>query len=657
MKKILRALFSLLAIFGFATVAVACGEPEEPTQGEQQTQDVELTAKLAANDEGVYTVTAENGTAEIACTKSVGMGWSALIAAVENAAGKQSLRFTVKGDCKILVKIESAAGNKQVELELEANPKAYEWDLSPAEEQAILAGANFKVLIFALPGLEEGSGSLTISNFVLSTEEAMFNPINSGYTNVPEIVVPETPLGKEEFVYDGTSETFNINRNWSKLDEDQETYTFTEVENGVEVSYNLSNWQFAKSAFYGDYRKFTHVTIKVTGTAGEKLLVKVEGNGRSFAKEERFVFNGEEQILTLDISDVKESLRASGYCVLLCGNDGQGGQGTFTIHELYLGTEDETDLGEPVFVRPNPEVYWTGETFSPLNGAWYCGGQPWGDWHSEGTDKFTWNAETKTVSFADRTGYDWHVFGVDVRGNFANFSKLTYKFTATEGLKIKFLVLYGNKQSKELQEVVATGAEQTVELDLSVLTADERSSIQRIGFFTGYQLNSADADYTPAGEVKLHAVEFGGYATTTKTGADTFECKYFFDYRGPVQNYSIYRADNKTVVNFDKQSGSEWEGMVCFLDGNLAGYTTLNYDVELSEGAFITIKIEGSKHLELKLDGDATVKATGSGSIDLTKIDGMSEALAGAQKVVVFINLGQTNVNGTVTINSLTFTK
>lgn len=634
MKKILRALLSLLVVFGIATFAIACGDNNETPAGPQ---DVELTERLASNDEGVYTVAAENGTANITCTKSEGKEWSALAAPIANTTGIQSLRFTVKGSCVVIFKIESKAGNKEVKLQLDSVSKAYEWDLTGADEQAILAGENFTVIVFVLPGLAEGTGEITISNFVLSIEEALYNPINSGYTNIKEDVNN----------YDGVSSKFNVNDKWKEIDTG--TYTFEKTDNGLVVNYTKTDtYNYALSPVAGAFGHFEYITIIVTGTAGEKLLVKAEGTG--VAKEVEFEFTGERQIVTLDLSELDEAARGNVEKVLIFAQPNVAeGSGQFTIHEMYYTTEYEGE--KPVVEAPkyNAEIYWGPSnegTWSPLWGAWYSGGN----------DVFAWNNDTKTVSFADRTDYAWSVFGVDVRGNLGDFSTLTWKVKATDGLLFKFVVEYeGGRTEYHAQETKGNGEEQTIVLDLTVLTMEQRQSIKRIGFFTGWQLNSGDTgNYFPAGEIQVLTCDFGGYNALNVSGADTFDVNHsFYDISNPTRSYTVTTADGVTTIEMDKKDNA-YAGAMFIFSGSLEGYTQLKYDFGFGEGVTkVAIKIEGTKGAhEFK---EATgISAAGAGTIDLTSI---ASVLTGANKVIIMVNFGEPTAKGTLTINTLEFVK
>ena len=202
-------------------------------------KEFDVLSALQTTEE-VYSLEVKDGKATINAEKKSGTEWANLNAPVYDVAHMQSLRFTISGDCTTFVKIESSTGNKQVELVLSAEAKAYEWDLSGEAEQAILAGDNVKVLLFVMAGAAEGKGTVTVTNFKFSVDKAMFGIIESGYNNYPKEELPEYAQ-----IYDGTSETFNINSNWRQ--NEKNTVVEGDVETKVDT-YTFTYWAGSSSS-------------------------------------------------------------------------------------------------------------------------------------------------------------------------------------------------------------------------------------------------------------------------------------------------------------------------------------------------------------------------------------------------------------------------
>lgn len=568
MKKILRALLSLLAVFGIATVAVACGEDKETTsQGQQETQEVELTKSLTANDEGVYTVSAENGVANITCTKTAGMEWSALAAPVANTAGMQSLRFMVEGTCQVLFKIQSEVGGKEVKLQLNSVSTSYEWDLTGAEEQAILAGANFQVLVFVLPGLAEGTGEVTISNFVLSVEEAMFNPINSGYTNINADVNN----------YDGVSSTFNINNLWTEGDKG--TYEFEYTAEGTVVKYTKNDgWNYALSPVGGAFGKFPYITIIVTGTAGEKVLVKAEGTG--VAKEIEIAFTGERQVVTLDLSEIAEATRGNVAKVLLFAQPGAtSGSGQFTLHNIYYTTEFEAQEDKTIhydgFAKNlNLNLNWAGTD----------------DVYTIANEESPW-----VVNYDKAAGQNWANLYVDVKGQLGNFTTLTFGTEIAEGVKyIVKIQSSDNTIAKEYQGV-GTGACDGKTIDLSDLTVAQRDKLSKVLIFIDYENDKANS-----GSFKIHWFGLEGFLYRGVGSVDYVEGAASPDVNAiwSASNSSCYQLERPEgqpwKITYTKNADQAWEHVVSYvLGGKLGNFSKLTGGLLAPEGVVLKIKVEG----------------------------------------------------------------
>lgn len=627
MKKILRALLSLLAVFGIATVAVACGEDKETTsQGQQETQEVELTKSLTANDEGVYTVSAENGVANITCTKTAGMEWSALAAPVANTAGMQSLRFMVKGTCQVLFKIQSEVGAKEVKLQLNSVATSYEWDLSGAEEQAILAGANFQVLVFVLPGLTEGTGEVTISNFVLSVEEAMFNPINSGYTNINADVNN----------YDGVSSTFNINNLWTEGDKG--TYEFEYTAEGTVVKYTKNDaWNYALSPVGGAFGKFPYITIIVTGTAGEKVLVKAEGTG--VAKEIEIAFTGERQVVTLDLSEIAEATRGNVAKVLLFAQPGAtSGSGQFTLHNIYYTTEFEAQEDKTIHYdgfskNLNLNLNWAGTD----------------DVYTIANEESPW-----VVNYDKAANQNWANLYVDVKGQLGNFTTLTFGTEIAEGVKyIVKIQSSDNTIAKEYQGV-GTGACDGKTIDLSDLTVAQRDKLSKVLIFIDYENDKANS-----GSFKIHWFGLEGFLYRGVGSVDYVEGAASPDVNAiwSASNSSCYQLERPEgqpwKITYTKNADQAWEHVVSYvLGGKLGNFSKLTGGLLAPEGVVLKIKVEG--------DGvGKEMDYTGTGAYEGFEFDLSSlsvEQRNKIYKVIIFAAPGNSEaVSGSFEIHWMSF--
>lgn len=620
MKKLLKSLFCLTLFFSLVLVVSSCKktEPVETTPESNPvtdgpsnvTTDVDLLDLFQDDGSGVYTATKEDGKLNVAVNKGVteGTEWASLKA---DLSGKdlskiQSLRFNIGGTCQVKLKIQSTAGGKEVDLAL-STALAYEWDLSGADEQAILAESDVLVLVFAIPGKAQGEGSFTLTNIVLSEEEAMFNPIQSGHTNISNDVNN----------YDGTSATFDFNSLWTE--NDGGTYTFSDAADGVEVEFNVTGWQFAYSPIAGAFGKFDYVTFKVTGTVGQSVLFKVEKS--PVIKEAKVEFNGSEQVISIDLTSFNDADIAALPRVLFFANSGQKGAGTFTIHEAYFGTEDETDLGgAPELGEDERKIVYEGGYYNEfnLNKNWYSG--------DEGVYTVTNDKSPWVIEWTKAENQNWAPIKIDIQGNFGNFETLSIGLELPKDMKAVVSAIGPDGIKAENNQIVGTGECAGFTVDLKGLTVEQRDKLTNVLVYVNTDVNDANT-----GTVKIH-----------------WACFKDFKYRGigqalytdPKQTsldlnnvwsgdscYTLSREDGQPwVVSYSKAKGQEWVNIHNYVFGNkLGNFTQLKAGLKVAEGKQVLIKVEGDGwNIEYwytgtgSYDGDIVVDLTKKGETPIT---------------------------------------
>ena len=602
-------------------------------------KEFDVLGSLNTADTDVYTLEVKDGTATIAATKAEGKEWANVNAPVYDVAHMKSLRFTISGDCVAKLKVESSVGGKEVDLELSATPTAYEWDLSGAEEQAILAGENVKFVLFALPGEKEGEGNVTLSNVKFAIDKAMFNPIKSGYNNFPKEEIPA-----DANIYDGTSETFDVNKKWAGFDKD--TYTITYGNDGeANVAYKVGGWQHMFSRFYGDYSKFEYVTVVVTGEANVKLLVKAQDlfYGGAGASEERFVMNGEQQTFSLKLS---EAVRALRYQVLLFATDGAGGEGNFTVHACYLSNEDETDLGRAPVQKLTYDGYNTKDY--DLNRNWYSPDEN----YEIKNDKSPWE-----VSYKKDAEHTWSSLALALEGQWGNFNKVSIGLEFAEGVKYLVKVQSADNKVAVEKEVLGTGQCAETVLDLSKLTVAERDSLAALYIF-------AQPGDAAEGTFKVHWAKFDGFlyrgigaVVYTGEGSNVGVAEPTLWHDNGDKVYTIQKAsdagkEGSIYVTYTKGAGHHYSAMRIYVLGNLGDWKTLNGGIELAAGKTAIIKVEGNGvNKEMTFEGDGACKAFNFDLSALTK-----EQRNKITSVVIMVEGGSENVSGDFAIHWMQFT-
>ena len=610
MKKILKSLFSLLVVLGLVSVVAACNKkteehktptpvetektpaptptptpetptptpgtptPETPTPGELF--ELELTALLADDGAGAYTVVAENGTANITVSKSETADpsheWAHVVAELNPTNGvahMQSLRFMISGTCVVLLKVESSVGGKEVKLQLNDTATAYEWDLSGTEEQAILAGENVKFIMFALPGAKKGEGSVKISNLYISVEEAMFNPIQSGFTNIEENCNN----------YDGVSETFDFNNHWA--DAGESVYEFEYTQDGTLVKYNKNGeWNYAGSPIAGAFAKFPYIAFVVTGTAGDAVILKAECG--AFQKEIKVEFTGERQVACLDLSEYTESQRSQLARMIFFAAPGKKDvQGSFLIHEAYFTMEaPAVELPEATKL-----VYNGLDKSFNLNSNWYSG--------DEGVYEITNGQSPWAVSYNKAVGQEWAALKVDMEGQFGNFETLTFGLEVPAGVKYIVKIAGADGAAAEY-EGEGNGQCDGHTIDLSKLTVAQRDSLNTLFIFMDF--NNATTGTFNIHWVGLEGFKYRGVGAVEYNGGEAApDMNAMWSAFGGAGCYTLERPEGQPwSITYDKTADDAWTCVVAYvLGGKLGNFSKLTGGLEIAEGKQILIKVEG----------------------------------------------------------------
>ena len=538
------------------------------TTTQTQSADINLVDKLTADESGAYTVTKNNGALEIAVTKAAGQEWAHCYCAVtESLANIKSLRFTISGTCKVIVKVESSAGGKEVTLQLGSTAVGYEWDLTGADEKAILAGENVKVLIFALPNMAAGSGSFTVSNFVLSEEEAMYNPITSGYTNI----------NLEANNYDGVSETFDINNYW--VENDGGTFSYEKQADGsLKLNFTTASWQFARCSLAGSFGKFPYMTIKLQGAQGITVLFKAEGSTAP-AKELFINLTGAEQIVTFDLSDYTSDQReASNYLMFATASEwGAQASGEVLFKAIYFTSQYE---GEKTYTAKKYDGM--AHTFDVNS-----------DWH--GNDKGVFEVTNETspweVSYTKAQGQEWSALVSLVEGKFGNFKTLKFGIEVAEGTKYMVKV-QGDGVAKEL-ELTGTGAYAMNTIDLSTLTVDQRNAINQVLIFIAMDKNEANS-----GTFKIHHIGFEDYDPPIAVNEyDGMSNSFNINANWFSGDAGVFTVNNETSpweISYTKAADQGWSALKSQFSGKVGNFSRVTFGLELPEGMKFIGKVEGN---------------------------------------------------------------
>lgn len=171
---------------------------------------------------------------------------------------------------KLLFKIESlppiegGEGKSEVTVELSSEPKTFEFDLTYEDYDKALEGAT-KLTFIAGPGTKDYSAEITFT-------EIYFSDLAPN----PELVVNEKGSVSLPLVYDGTSETFNINSGFKANDGNISIL----VDNGattLTVPTTKAEWEYVSTKISGNLKNFTKIKVVFTAPVGVTFKMKLEG--------------------------------------------------------------------------------------------------------------------------------------------------------------------------------------------------------------------------------------------------------------------------------------------------------------------------------------------------------------------------------------------
>jgi hypothetical protein len=591
-------LFSLLLVLLSVFVLIACKEdkPEEvPT---------EFNALGAWVDGGdsVYTITT-NTAARLAFTYNKGSHTYAYMKTdlTADLSSYKKLVITVEGSGTILVKLETndSTPAKEIGLNVTGISGSYEWNL--INDSEFLAKVD-KIVIIAAPGKVSSIGNVAVTKMEFSQSVATNFIIQTGFNNIPQNVNE----------YDGTGDTFSFNDKWESNDPDVYEITYANDEAVVTIDKPSGfEWAFMKTMVQGDFTDFNYVVFIVSGTAGQKLLIKPN----EYNSYEQFIWlNGQEQELIIDLTNMPlaEKNAITDFKVFAAAGVAPA-TGTFTIHEAYFA--EDYDYQPPVIIK---NVYEEGNEFSLE--YWYDGGDLDYTITKEGTDVL--------VSYTKKG--EWTNMQAPIEGDLSAFETVIVEITGQSG-KTALLKVEGTGGANK--ELIANfdGTKQTFEIDITTLSAAQRATINKFVIF------AAQGSAIGSGEFTIHSVTF----TKPEETVYSFMTGWI---DGGDGVYTITEQDGKVVVDYVKTPAQSWVFMRFNFDAEeVAGLNTLTMTFDGVSGKQILVKPNDQGPLEKWVtfgDEPVTIEVTASAFTT----------------VIIFAEGGDANVSGQFEILSATLT-
>ncbi len=562
MNKVFK-LFSVLLMVGLVFGITACKEDEIIIP---EITEFNVLGGWTDGGDGVYTLNT-NTTSELDFTYDKATFPYAFMKSADitqDLSIFKKLVITVEGTGTMLIKLETSDTTpaKEVGLNVTGIQGTYEWNL--LADSAFLAKVD-QVVVIAAPGKEDSIGDIQVTQLKFDVAVADGFIIQSDFSNIPTNVNE----------YNGTDETFDFNMKWENFSE--ETYTISYVDTTTVVSFDKAagqEWSTMQSQVQGDFTDFNFVVAIVTGTVGQKFLLKA-ANGY-----EAFVFlTAEEQEVVVDISEMTAPEKNAITAIFAFGKAGAIGTGDFVIHEAFMTAEYEYEA--PVIIK---NIY-NGTDLSFAVTQWYDGGDLNYTLTPSGSDLVV--AYNKTADWAFMVGH--------IEGDLSAFAKLEFEVTGTLNKTALFKV---ESPSGNIEQAVTfDGTRQTVVIDLSGMTPTSLSTINKVVIF-------AAPGGSGSGTFTLHSTTF---MTSDFSLQDTWA-------ENDLGTYAFSTTvDNTVLVTYTKVAQG-WVFMKSvFTEEEVAGLNTLNITLKGTDGKQVLVKANGVEQwVTFSGTDEATVTFTAS---------------------------------------------
>ncbi|MDY0294209.1 MAG: hypothetical protein RBQ71_00205 [Acholeplasmataceae bacterium] len=539
-------LFLLVLTFGLLFVITGCkDEPTPIPTPTPEITDFNVLGNWTDGGDAAYTFLTNTAT-ELdftydKATFPYAFIQSALI--TEDLSVYKKLVITVEGTGSMLLKLETNDDTpaKEVGLNVTGIAGTYEWNLMAAAD--FLAKVD-RVVIIAAPGKEASVGAITVTQLLFQDEVADGYIINDNFNNIPSNVNE----------YNGTDVEFNFNAKWESNDEGIYEITYDGTDAVVDYDKGAGlEWAFMRTRVQGDFTDFNYAVFIVTGTAGQKLLIKPN----EYNAVEAFIWlDGTEQELVIDLTELtlEQKNAITDFKVFIAAGLAPAA-GQLTIHEAYM--VDEYDFVVPVF--DVNEYNGTDSEFGVQ--YWYDGGDLVYDIALVGTDY-----EVDYEKLTSNLHYAFMYALLD--GDYTSFSKIEFEMTGQTGKKI-LLKIESENGNKEL-EFTFDGTKQLFTIDLTTMTTAQLETLNKVVMF-------AAPGGTGAGEFTVHSVTFKN-------------SDYLVDTDWVSNDPGVYTIVDG-VVTYNKVAGQEYSAFINTFDSAaVAGLNTMTVVIKGTAGKSVILK-------------------------------------------------------------------
>ena len=383
-----------------------------------------------------------------------------------------------------------------------------------------------------------------------------------------ELIVQEVAENVNK--YNGDKKDFHFNKYWADISGG--IYTINEKDNSTYIQYkkNMGNeWTYMAAPVEGKFSDFKYINLKVTGEKGKKLFLKIEESAIEL-KAKFFTLNGNEQILTMDISDVKSKKKLDALKqIMLFASPGEIEDGSFSILDAWFSTESPTVnryLGDKEDFHFNK--YWE-DIFN----------------HGVSIEE---NNEITSMTFEKQPDNNWILASTAVDGKFSDFNYVTLNVKGEAGQKFLLKLENGdNVYGEKLVEL--SGEEESVVVELKK-DVDGLDSLKEVRVFPnagepeGGKLDIIDAWFSVE---KPEGLKEAGEAAPSGTDSSYINGWKIEEWT----KYDFKDINGLTKVTYDNPA--PWANFTYNVEGKISGNNIFN----------LYLNSEGCDHVMIKLRG------------------------------------------------------
>jgi hypothetical protein len=531
-----------------------------------------------------------------------------------NLADFDYLIFKITGEAgkKALLKLDGP--NKENEVTFNGTEQTIVWDLRtyhPDSDAALNAMA--KILIFAEPNTSPATGTFTVTNAYFS----MKNPLSVN-------------------VYSGGKADFTINDFWA--DNGDKVYTITQAGITNTVAYNkVAGQGYSTMAIpvKGNLADFDYLIFKITGEAGKKALLKLDGPN----KENEVTFNGTEQTIVWDLRTYHPAsdaaLNAMTKILIFAEPNTSPATGTFTVTNAYFSMKN------PLSVN----IYSGGKADFTINDFWTDNGDK--------VYTITQTGTTNTVAYNKGASQEYSTMAIPVKGNLADFNYLVF---SARGTKDKQVMIKLEKNGLNIEyKFTFDGNNQTLVCDLSALhpaNDGNLNALDKILIFAEPGTTPATGTFTVTNA--YFSMKNPLSVNIYSGGKADFTINDFWTDNGD-KVYTITQTGTTNTVAYNKGASQEYSTMAIPVKGNLADFNYLVFSARGTKDKQVMIKLEkNGLNIEYKFTFDGNDQTL---VCDLSTLHPANDAnLNALDKVLIFAEPGTTPAAGTFTVTNAFFT-